>query len=672
MITLTLAETQPPETQPESRNLIAQGETINLKGIRRDGNTQYRPAIDKPHVDRLVTRLEAGEALPNLKAVKDPDGVIWLFDGYHRDVAYTISGIEEAKFDLYEGTVEDARWFAMSENASHGLPRDAKTIEMVVKAALLHPKSKGMSVRAIARHCGNISPTTVSKYRDELVDAGLLESTDETTVSRGGQTYTMKKGSTRTKAGKAPAQALNDDEIIDLLLNNPANCTAKITTRHICQVFATIGWVDPPESPTSGMPNAFVVSNATFGAPFPLSFNGISDALKFWKAEGLHLKEQVFARQLQPSIYPQGTRVRVLKSDDHPSIVGKLATVGEPWRTKEKRGQLALAVDEYGERLFPALPTDVEPLTAAELAAEGVVEAEPPAEVEAVAVDTGALADDEYQQSKFQVGDRIRGQIYTDSGDRGEWVEGTVKTLGSKYLRIEIEGTGDAPIFADTAVIVTDDAPPITKHELLSGSGTKDPSKDERYTPSYLWEPGLVMFGRSSEDGFDLDPFSNSLENPNIPSKEHWTLETDKTEPTLERSWAYPDGEPREIIWVQPPYSKSGPCVHKTVAEYLDGKVKNVLMLVKTDNRTRWYNEAMSNCALALLVNHSVSFLVNGKQEGGSFFPSTLFYFGQLNNKFDLCYKHLGFIVTVFKPRGRNPNLEVDFTSVQIPTPIEE
>ncbi len=141
---------------------------LALSTIKLDGDTQPRTAIDQDVVDDYAAAYGSNSPIGFPPLVVFYDGVNWwLADGFHRWHAAKKAGLDKVSCDVHEGTKEDAQWWAVQANQTHGLRRTNADKAKAVKAALKHPKGVEMSDPKIAEHVG-VSPETVRKYRAEL------------------------------------------------------------------------------------------------------------------------------------------------------------------------------------------------------------------------------------------------------------------------------------------------------------------------------------------------------------------------------------------------------------------------------------------------------------------------------------------------------------------------
>ena len=158
---------------------------IPIAKIRTDGGTQPRAAIDFEAVDDYTDAMLAGTKFPPVIVFYDGSDY-WLADGFHRRNAAFSAELKEIECDVRQGTREDAQWFSFSANKANGLRRTNEDKQRAVKAALLHPKCKGLSDHAIAKHVGVTHPTVIS-WRAKLESTGKIFQSDKRT-GRDGRT----------------------------------------------------------------------------------------------------------------------------------------------------------------------------------------------------------------------------------------------------------------------------------------------------------------------------------------------------------------------------------------------------------------------------------------------------------------------------------------------------
>ena len=142
-------------------------ECVALSDLRLDGGAQIRDGLAEAWVEELADLYRDGHDLPPGEAVRDPDGNLWLWDGYHRLEAKRRAIGDGAGFEVHirEGDVHLARFLAAMAN-KHGLPRTQGDKRRAILLARQTPDGAKMSVRELARHCG-VSKSYVSLVMNE-------------------------------------------------------------------------------------------------------------------------------------------------------------------------------------------------------------------------------------------------------------------------------------------------------------------------------------------------------------------------------------------------------------------------------------------------------------------------------------------------------------------------
>lgn len=147
------------------------------------------------------------------------------------------------------------------------------------------------------------------------------------------------------------------------------------------------------------------------------------------------------------------------------------------------------------------------------------------------------------------------------------------------------------------------------------------------YTPEFIYRLGLAAIGSKE---FDLDPASNSHENPNIPAKKHLTFR----ENGLLHDWW-----PATSVWLNPPASWSSQFIGKALLHYQRGEIDNVFIVMRADFSTGKERKE-------ILGRYPICFITNrfrfDNQIKGSEFPHVVAYLG-VNTKdfylnFDIRY----------------------------------
>lgn len=196
--------------------------TLALSTIHIDGDTQPRTKIDQDVVDDYAAAYGAKSKIPELDVFHDGTNW-WLADGFHRYHAAKKAGLDKLPCHVHKGTKEDAQWFAVSANQTHGLRRSNADKAKAVKAALKHPKGVKMSDRQIAEYVG-VSNNMVSDYRKRL-------SSDDSEPKRKGRdgrttdTTNIGKGKPPKKCPKCGSTDFHKDGTCAVCISDPGEDT---------------------------------------------------------------------------------------------------------------------------------------------------------------------------------------------------------------------------------------------------------------------------------------------------------------------------------------------------------------------------------------------------------------------------------------------------------------
>lgn len=128
-------------------------------------------------------------------------------------------------------------------------------------------------------------------------------------------------------------------------------------------------------------------------------------------------------------------------------------------------------------------------------------------------------------------------------------------------------------------------------------------------TPKEIVEDVLIFFNHDLE----LDPCSNSEEDPNVPAHLVYTEETNG----LSHEWI------ANSVFVNHPYSESKLWIPYAVSQYKCGNAKEIIMLVKLDVSTKWWRSISAYPWIA--VNKRLKF---GDSKSAAPFQSAIVYLG--------------------------------------------
>lgn len=178
---------------------------LAISGIRIDGGTQPRAALDFEAIDDYSEAMAAGAKFPAVTVFYDGEQY-WLADGFHRVRAAYAANLDSIECDVRQGTLEDAQWFSFGANSSNGLRRTNEDKARAVKSALAHPRASGLCDSEIARHCGVTQPT-VAHWRERLGLSSRNLMIDSRTVTRNGKAYQQKiRDKARRRRDRSPVR----------------------------------------------------------------------------------------------------------------------------------------------------------------------------------------------------------------------------------------------------------------------------------------------------------------------------------------------------------------------------------------------------------------------------------------------------------------------------------
>ena len=149
-------------------------------------------------------------------------------------------------------------------------------------------------------------------------------------------------------------------------------------------------------------------------------------------------------------------------------------------------------------------------------------------------------------------------------------------------------------------------------------------------TPRRVLDLTLATLGE-----IDLDPCSNSHENPRVPAAQHYTA----TDDGLARPW-------HGRVFVNPPYGRTiGDWVEKLAAEYASQNVSEAIALVPARTDTAWWRALP-----ARLVCFASGRLAFSDHDTPAPFPSAVAYLGSVPDRFAAHFSALGPIYAPVTP----------------------
>lgn len=169
---------------------------------------QSRVKLNQATIEKYADKMNNGVRFEAVKAIQDSNGILYVWDGYHRGEAAKLARVE-LLVEFRPGTRREAEWESLGANKLHGLQRTSEDEDKVVRQALLDFPEQ--SIRKINEHTG-VDRRCVARIRQELIEAGTIaDSGDEVVVERKGQVYRQKvhrKDSSTIAADQAEGAAI--------------------------------------------------------------------------------------------------------------------------------------------------------------------------------------------------------------------------------------------------------------------------------------------------------------------------------------------------------------------------------------------------------------------------------------------------------------------------------
>jgi hypothetical protein len=151
---------------------------------------------------------------------------------------------------------------------------------------------------------------------------------------------------------------------------------------------------------------------------------------------------------------------------------------------------------------------------------------------------------------------------------------------------------------------------------------------NEWYTPRWVLDLVIKVLGE-----IDLDPCSNSREDPNVPATYHLTQEDDG----LSKPWT-------GRVFMNPPYGDVIEAwVDKLISEYEKENVSEAIALTGARTDTAWFKKLLNYPFPCCLVDGRIKF---SNAKNSSTIGSAIFYLGPDVLKFSNVFKEIGTIVT--------------------------
>ena len=149
---------------------------LALADLDASGSTHVRVDISKETVADYADLLKEGRDFPPITVFRSA-GNLYLADGFHRVAAHLAAGRTHIEAHVHEGTAQDALWFELGANATHG--RRLSRAETRRALGLALDRCPDASSKVIADHvgCGSALVVKVRKERQRDAD-GPPDSSD--------------------------------------------------------------------------------------------------------------------------------------------------------------------------------------------------------------------------------------------------------------------------------------------------------------------------------------------------------------------------------------------------------------------------------------------------------------------------------------------------------------
>ena len=178
---------------------------LELSIIRLDGDTQVRNKLDQGTVNGYADLIADGVEFPPVTVYYDGSDY-WLSSGFHRYFAHKKAKRSEIDAEVVNGTLEDAKLYAIEANNKNGKPLTSAEKRGNVIRLLNMDISKDWSNAEIARHAG-VSTMTVSRIRADRGRPEVVKYTTNAGVER-----TVKTAGVRTKTSKEGVEEAKEEE----------------------------------------------------------------------------------------------------------------------------------------------------------------------------------------------------------------------------------------------------------------------------------------------------------------------------------------------------------------------------------------------------------------------------------------------------------------------------
>lgn len=115
---------------------------VKVSEITADSVMQHRAVTHDKVIEEYADVFRNGGELAPVQIVRDENGTLWLWDGFHTLEAAKRAGVEKLRVKITPGTKRDAWLNSLGANAKHGIRRSRVDLQKTVDDALHDPEVK--------------------------------------------------------------------------------------------------------------------------------------------------------------------------------------------------------------------------------------------------------------------------------------------------------------------------------------------------------------------------------------------------------------------------------------------------------------------------------------------------------------------------------------------------
>lgn len=189
-----------------------QSELIQVARIRTDGGTQMRAELNQEAIEDYADRYANEKPLPPLDVVRDTEGNVWLWNGFHRLAAWRMAHerinepVPPIACNVTYGDRRDAVLKAAGANDDNGVRRTNADKRRAVELLLQDDEWRQKTDAWIAEQC-KVDPKTVAAHRRRLVSNREIPESTVRQTADGRTINTAKIGTNQPKRKRSSQQA---------------------------------------------------------------------------------------------------------------------------------------------------------------------------------------------------------------------------------------------------------------------------------------------------------------------------------------------------------------------------------------------------------------------------------------------------------------------------------